>query len=193
MDEFNNYRALLAQVDGFGAQVARLHAGELRCRRGCTACCRQDLSVSRVEAEFLLRFLVERGELPPSDGAKAEADDHPLFDALASGPDACVFLGPEGACGVYEARPIICRTHGFPLQLADGAVDVCPLNFQAHAAEGYATIPKGARLGLDALNQKLGLVDLLYSRAQGEEPGRFLLSGVREAAQEILAAGGGVL
>jgi Fe-S-cluster containining protein len=40
----------------------------------------------------------------------------------------CAFLGSQGECRVYEARPYVCRTHGLALALQRGPVSVCSLN-----------------------------------------------------------------
>ncbi len=48
----------------------------------------------------------------------------------------CAFLNDEGACRIYEDRPYVCRTQGYPLRWiedsSDGTSsemrDLCPLN-----------------------------------------------------------------
>lgn len=176
---FENYNALLGIVDAHAARVSEAHEEHLSCKLGCTACCRQDLAVSRVEADFLLHWLVQAG-VPVQEPEPTALDQHDLFEDLAHG-DACVFLSEGGGCGVYEARPLICRTHGLPIRLEDDEVDHCPMNFRG------AEVPKGDTIALEPLNQRLGLIDLLYNQAEGDEPGgRFLLSGIREAALHFL-------
>jgi Fe-S-cluster containining protein len=112
-------RALHAEVDARAAGVAGRHGSRLHCRRGCSACCRDDLTVFEIEAERIRRA-------------------HP--DLLDSGtphaPGACAFLDAEGACRIYADRPYVCRTQGLPLRwLAEDesgqiveARDICPLN-----------------------------------------------------------------
>ena len=112
-------RALHAEVDARAGELARRHAGRLRCGRGCSACCQDGLSVFEVEAERIRRA-------------------HPelLSGGVPHAPGACAFLDAEGACRIYADRPYVCRTQGLPLRWieedAAGRVaerrDICPLN-----------------------------------------------------------------
>ncbi len=98
-----------------------LHASRLKCRRGCSACCIDDLTVTRLEAEIIRRSHSEllEGEEPHAVGA-------------------CAFLDFEGACRIYESRPTICRSQGLPLRVLfeneeseiEERRDVCPLNVE---------------------------------------------------------------
>ena len=63
---------------------------------------------------------------------------------------------------MYQARPIICRTHGLPLLVhRDGAsgIDFCPENFR-----GAASIPGSAIIDLDRLNATLATINTLFVR-----------------------------
>jgi uncharacterized protein len=112
-------RALHAEVDAAAAALAAEHAERLQCRRGCAACCVDELTVFEVEAERIRRH---------APALLAEGAPHP--------PGACAFLDPDGACRIYEARPYVCRTQGLPLrwldEAPDGALveyrDICSLN-----------------------------------------------------------------
>ncbi|HEX8152771.1 MAG TPA: YkgJ family cysteine cluster protein, partial [Thermoanaerobaculia bacterium] len=53
-----------------------------------------------------------------------------FFDRTASTP--CPNLDEQGACMIYEDRPLVCRTFGLPLRDAEKYLgDVCELNFTA--------------------------------------------------------------
>jgi len=69
------------------------------------------------------------------DPERTDAEDERYFESVAS--VACPFLDlPSGACRVYRARPVTCRTYG--LALRDGAELVepaCPLNFSGASPE----------------------------------------------------------
>jgi Fe-S-cluster containining protein len=112
-------RALHDEVDARAGALARRHAGRLRCGRGCSACCQDELTVFEVEA---LRISRAHADLLVS------GEPHP--------EGACAFLDAQGACRVYAERPYVCRTQGLPLRwLAESesgeAVeqrDICPLN-----------------------------------------------------------------
>jgi hypothetical protein len=77
----------------------------------------------------------------------------------------CGFLDNKGCCAIYEARPIICRSHGAPISWTDPeqvpteskeSRDVCPLNFKGediYALDGQDVI------SLDKLNTLLSLIN----------------------------------
>ena len=106
-------------VDEAAADVAEIHGDRLRCGRGCSDCCVDDISVFEVEAA---RIRTHCGEL--------------LTGAIPHPPGACAFLDGEGSCRVYEHRPYVCRTQGIPLrwteEIEPGELaelrDICPLN-----------------------------------------------------------------
>lgn len=107
---------LHAQVDARAAAIAARLGTRLQCKRGCSACCVDDLSVFAVEAE---RIRAHHAEL------LALGAPHP--------EGACAFLDEGGACRVYADRPYVCRTQGLPLRWLDEEReaelrDVCALN-----------------------------------------------------------------
>ena len=183
-DYFQNYLDLIGLIDRHNDRVTTAYADELTCRQGCTACCRQDLGVSRVEATSILAWLAQNG-LADHDPARTPHDDHPFFDDL-SGGDACAFLTRGGGCGIYPVRPLICRTHGLPIKLEDGVVDTCPLNFVGRIDVGYTDIPGRDLLDLANLNLRFSLIETLFCRQEGEPPLRVPLSQLRAMAQELL-------
>jgi hypothetical protein len=118
---------LHAGIDRAAARLAARHGDRLKCGRGCSACCQDDLTVTGVEAGRIRRGhgeLLERG-IP-----------HPA--------DACAFLDGEGACRIYLDRPAVCRTQGLPLRVLfedeDDEIaehrDICPLNVEGGPALG---------------------------------------------------------
>src|SRR5262245_46152814 len=92
-------RALHDEVDARAAALAQRHAGRLRCGRGCSACCVDELTVFEVEAERIRR---------------AHTDLLVSGEPHAAG--ACAFLDAHGACRIYADRPYVCRTQGLPLR-----------------------------------------------------------------------------
>jgi hypothetical protein len=110
---------LHASVDARADALASSHAARLRCRRGCSDCCVDDLTVFEVEAERIRR-----------NHAALLADGEP------GPPGACAFLDGEGACRIHPDRPYVCRTQGLPLrwlfETPGGAIeegrDICPKN-----------------------------------------------------------------
>jgi Fe-S-cluster containining protein len=117
---------LHAEVDARAAQLAALHGARLHCRRGCSACCVDGITVFPVEAE---RVRAQHAEL--------------LAHGTPHAPGACAFLDAEGACRVYAERPYVCRTQGLPLRWIDeerGAElrDICLLNEAGEPIEQLA-------------------------------------------------------
>lgn len=114
------------EVERDAAALAARHRERLQCRRGCTDCCVDELTVFEVEAERIRRGAARLLE---------EGTPHPA--------GACAFLGRDGACRVYGDRPYVCRTQGLPLRWfsEDGAGeicelrDICPLNAEGPAPD----------------------------------------------------------
>lgn len=145
-----NYRRLIAKTDERCREILKNYAGQMRCKKGCDACCRH-ISVFPVEAAAMR---VAVNALPES-----EADYLRKKAQAASSEGACPLL-ENGVCLLYDSRPIICRTHGFPIffiQEGKQHLDVCPLNF-----EGVSSLPGHAAIDLDTLNQALSLINRMF-------------------------------
>jgi Fe-S-cluster containining protein len=115
-------RALHADIDREAGRVAEKHAERLRCHRGCSACCVDELTIAPVEAERIRRAHPE---------LLRSAKPHPA--------GACAFLDSEGSCRIYADRPSVCRSQGLPLrfffedeqdEIQEGR-DICPLNLES--------------------------------------------------------------
>jgi hypothetical protein len=112
-------RDLHSEVDNETNALAKIHRERLQCQRGCSACCLDELTVSRIEAE---RIRLAQPEL--------------LQHGEPHSPGACAFLDEQGACRVYEDRPYVCRSQGLPLRILfeneadeiEERRDICPLN-----------------------------------------------------------------
>ena len=109
--------------------------------------------VFAVEAAKVAGALAELGRVDANLRARvrAQADD----------PEhrACALL-VDNRCTVYAERPLICRSHGLPVQHRDDDgsthVEVCPLNFTGVAP------PPASVLVLDALNAPLGVLARMW-------------------------------
>ena len=110
---------LHAEIDSKANALAVIHSNRLQCRRGCSECCLDDLTVTRIEAERIRR---------------AHADL--LRDGEAHPVGRCAFLDGQGACRIYEDRPYVCRSQGLPLRIIfenevgeiEERRDICSLN-----------------------------------------------------------------
>lgn len=121
------------------------------CAAGCSACCHQRFGVFEIEAEAIRRALGDMASEDPSLRATVRRQ--------ASDPATqhhCALLVND-RCTVYEARPLICRSHGLALRVEAQApderpqIDHCPLNFTT-----VAPAPAGV-LALERVNQTLSV------------------------------------
>lgn len=137
----DEYAQLSAKVDDFFDRVQGRYGAHMRCAAGCSECCGHHLTVSVVEAEAIARALATRD-------AAARERLAVRASALGDAEGPCPALEPDGRCAIYEARPLVCRSHGAPmhvpsqgalpvlnegLELEDGSrVACCHLNFTEH-------------------------------------------------------------
>lgn len=162
---------LQAEVTARAEALVSSLPGKLVCQRGCADCCLDELTVFTLEAD-LIRF--HHADL------LANGTPHP--------EGACAFLGPDGACRVYDQRPYVCRTQGLPLRWLvtdrhDEVVelrDICPLNEE----------PLG--VPVQELDRgkcwTLGEVEEVLASLQAEAQGSFELR--REPLRGLFACGG---
>jgi hypothetical protein len=140
--------------DHFGAAALRTPEA-FACRAGCSRCCGVRFGVFAVEAE---RIATALASLEPElrERVRAQADD-PRHTACA--------LLVDDRCSVYDERPMICRSHGLPVQHRDDDgsthVEVCPLNFVDREP------PRASVLVLEALNAPLGVLARMWD-GEGE-------------------------
>ena len=85
------------------------------CAKGCDSCCRHLAEEPRLTAAEWALLRDALAALP----AQRLAEIRLAMLALAAGPRplVCPLLDPaSGACPVYAARPVACRTYGFYVQ-----------------------------------------------------------------------------
>lgn len=149
MEAIRNYRNLVAKVDEFSHRITAEYGHVIYCRKGCDNCCRH-ISIFPVEA-FSLAMALRQTSSAESSHIRELAHSAP--------PDICPLLD-NGACLLYQARPIICRTHGIPLLMADDrekTLDFCPKNFI-----GISSFPSTAILNLDLLNSTFSAINRIF-------------------------------
>lgn len=136
-----NYTDLITRVDEHIQRLARVHKDQLACRKGCDECCRH-----------LSLFPVEAFALSQAFGRLDDACREGVLDQARQTDRACPLL-VDHICVVYGARPIICRTHGYPLYMEKegrAVVDFCPKNFK-----GVKKLDRSDMLDLDRMNTLL--------------------------------------
>jgi uncharacterized protein len=149
MDAIRNYQNLVEKVDEFSSRITAEYANLIYCKKGCDNCCR-NISIFPVEAFSLAMALRQTSS---TESAYIRELAH------SAAPDICPLLD-NGACLLYQFRPIICRTHGIPLLISDGhekTLDFCPKNFI-----GISTLPSTSVMNLDLLNATLSAINGIF-------------------------------
>lgn len=131
------------------AVVAAAEAGKaISCRKGCGACCRQLVPISRTEAERLLETVAAlpagrratlENRFAAAEAALAAADlkerkgrpDRELSTAYFALGIPCPFLEDE-SCSIHPDRPLVCREY-----LVTSPADLCA----GPAQEGVTPVP----------------------------------------------------
>ena len=140
------YKGLIVSLENYEARLYKNYGDYIKCRKGCSSCCILE-SVFPIEAWNIYLDITGKPE---------------LLGSLNENSGECVFL-KDDACIIYQSRPLICRSHGFPI-FVDGKVDFCPMNFQ-----NMNSLDSGYILNLEALNQGLASANMLFLRENSIE------------------------
>lgn len=138
------YSDFLKKIDSFVEEKTKLFETKIKCKPGCFSCCLADLTITRLEAEAIIEFIEEQKiELP--------------VEAYHTG--LCKNLNEQGQCLIYPVRPLVCRSHGIPLDYKEGAGKVrtvCSKNFQGDKISSL--LPTDV-LNMDTVNILLGVLN----------------------------------
>lgn len=174
----DRYRELAVRVDAFFSKVEARHADRMQCATGCFDCCQSGLTVTQVEAariaEHLGHLTQEQRLKVASRGGRPEEE-------------GCAALDEAGRCMIYEARPLVCRSHGVPVKatLEKGHLPVvssCPKNFGGGL--DFVGIEADAVLDQATLSTILAALEAAYAAEVGAKRGE------RTAIRDLLCAGG---
>lgn len=165
-----NYYRLRDKVDQLCEGITARLGDALTCHAGCSSCCCA-ISIFPVEAAALLEAA---HQLPPEQYQRLKAQ----LNRPVQGDHCPLLLNDR--CLLYQARPIICRTHGLPILLTtDGEeqrVDVCTLN-----CRNMTHLPGEALINLERLNELLVSINALYLReTTADLPERICLTSLKE-------------
>jgi Fe-S-cluster containining protein len=87
---------------------------KVSCFKGCSACCHMEVEITNYESEVLSE-LVQKGHSINREVLKEqslrEVQDKKWSQRLSLSANRCVFLAGDGACSIYENRPVMCRRH----------------------------------------------------------------------------------
>ena len=154
-DILDRYESLLGEVDGWFDACLSRHPDMIACRQGCSACCRGLFDITLLDALCLKRGfdrlpasvqqsvqlkavapLVELTEKWPEFARPWILNHIPeqFWDEMMPEEDErpCPLLSADGACLVYDQRPMTCRLNGIPLIDISGESlfdEWCTLNF----------------------------------------------------------------
>lgn len=156
----DNYRTLVGRVDELCAGIYASLQEQITCSEGCSSCCAA-ITLFPVEAAALREALAalptrEAGAIRTHVSAQAVGERCPLLS--------------NRRCLLYQARPIICRTHGLPILFTEDdaqRLDCCPRNLTSRESLSGSTI-----IDLDRLNSVLVAINALFLR-QTEAPPDF--------------------
>ena len=172
MQALKDYQKLIADVDRRCHRIVSRHTDQIACGKGCAGnCCRIHLAVYPVEAVSMARAL-QRAAPDLRRRIRRKARHTNSF-----GP--CPLL-EDGACLMYDARAVICRTHGMPMLTeyrGHRAVGFCEKNFQ-----DLTTIPDEDIIDLANLNSALAAVNRRFV----SEVAHLLPSGKRFTVAQVL-------
>ncbi len=145
---FKDYKKVISLVEQEFDRNVRLYGEKMQCGRGCSACCSQMFRITPIDAvvisdamkrmapEIRERFQ-ERARVYLEERARMIEDRaHEIHvDEEREVPTAGLRLPcpalEDGACQIYDARPVVCRKWGIPLfdpQHPD-SLQACELNF----------------------------------------------------------------
>jgi len=146
----DNYRQLLTRIDALCKGITDALDEQITCSEGCSSCC-----------TAITLFPVEAAALCAALEALTDDEREAILQHVAEHVDGerCPLLSHH-RCLLYDARPIICRTHGLPILYSEDdqrRLDCCPLN----VIEGE-TLAGSAIIDLDKLNTLLVAVNSLY-------------------------------
>ena len=147
----DNYYQMVVRVDALCRGIQDVLSSQITCSEGCSSCC-----------TAITLFPVEAAALNAALEALPQADRAAILCHVAehAAEERCPLL-EHHRCLLYDARPIICRTHGLPIIYTEGNEqkgDCCPLNL----SESEQPVSGSAIIDLDRLNTLLVAVNALF-------------------------------
>ncbi len=140
MSLFSNYQKLIQKIDALCNKINSIYREQIHCGKGCCNCCIGGLTLFPVEANYI-KEKIKHKKIKPN---------------VSKG--SCVMLD-KGNCQIYEFRPLVCRTQGFPLLYGE-ELSFCELNFK-NTNSGFC-FSGGSLIDMNKVNAVLSAVDLEY-------------------------------
>jgi hypothetical protein len=145
LQALRDYQKLISEVDQLCYEIRQRYAKYISCKKACPGnCCQRHITVFPIEAVSFARAL----QILPQK--QVDQIRRKACKATSFGP--CPLL-EDGACLIYDARAIICRTHGYPIlseYKGHRSVGFCHKNFK-----NLPSISNKWIIDLASLNQSL--------------------------------------
>ncbi len=157
----DKYLKFRTKIDTYTQKLENTHSKNMACKKGCDMCC-LNFDVFPIEFDAIKKQIainypeVKKQNLPSKLG------------------ENCIFL-KDHQCTIYYARPIICRTHGYPLLYMNDTGDQwelshCGLNF-TNVDETYFN--KENTYAQDTYNSQLFMLNQEYIKTTHPEKNDF--------------------
>jgi len=138
------YNSLIEKLNNYEIKLLQRYGGYISCKKGCSDCCVLE-SVFAIEAYMIRSSPIDTGVISKSNKKKS-----------------CVFL-KDKSCAIYPVRPVICRTHGYPV-LIDSKIDMCPKNFK-----DIKSIDSESILDIENVNKAIASINIIFLSEQREQ------------------------
>lgn len=145
---YKDYNKVVSMVEQEFDRNIRLYGEQMQCGRGCSACCSQVFRITLMDAVVIsdaMKRMTPEVRTRIQQRARVYLEERArMIEARAHGnhvdderevPTAGLRLPcpalEDGACQIYDARPVVCRKWGIPLfdpQHPD-SLQACELNF----------------------------------------------------------------
>ena len=149
----NALKRFYSALDSHIHSIEEKNRSRIHCKKGCFSCCKDDLEVFGIEAEFI-----------------RSNEKEFLENASPNAKGMCAFLDAQGACRIYDSRPFVCRTHGVPISYLqedeEGEFelrDICPLNEEGEPIE---ELPEEKIFQNTSWEEKLALMQLMADKGE---------------------------
>ncbi len=152
---YQTYLKLIGAVDHSLSLMKKKYGAAVNCKPGCDECCSHEFTVFIIEG-YHIRQGFEKLALSERLMVESKALVYSCMSDAEAAQAECPFLYNH-RCIIYQNRPLICRTHGWPVKVQindDGEfyVDACKYNFRNLPIKG---LPEVDLLNLDELNAML--------------------------------------
>jgi Fe-S-cluster containining protein len=139
---------LLSTLYGMVDKILEPFLRNSSCKKGCHECCYSLIQIQAIEAAMIRRYVQESFEHKQITNVLAKIDEaskyypdptkigsrypNELWNRYFNLHIPCPFLATEGHCTVYQARPLMARTH-----IAFSDPELCKTTKGVHKYEGY--------------------------------------------------------